>query len=99
MITNPGCAMADKAVTFWRRMDWRVWSHSYISQTPEMERIAFVRPCSPAQKSEQPESAADDQRNPAQIRDISLGGIVLVAGQRFDSGTLLKIEVPGAGGQ
>src|SRR5438132_5123189 len=90
--------MADKAVTFWRRMDWRVWSHSYIAQTPEMERIAFVKPCH-LQKPDQPEPAAEEQRIPSQIRDISLGGMVLVAGQRFESGTLLKIEVPGPNGQ
>jgi hypothetical protein len=63
-----------------------------------MERIAFVKPCH-LQKPDQPEPAAEEQRIPAQIRDISLGGMVLVAGQRFESGTLLKIEVPGPNGQ
>jgi hypothetical protein len=86
--------MADKANTFWRRMDWRLWSHAYMAETPETERIAWVRPCGPVRKADAPEPPADDPRAVAQVRDISLGGLVLVVNQRFDSGALLKIEVP-----
>lgn len=90
--------MAEKpgSGTFWRRLDWRVWRHSYISRTPEAERLAWLS------LAKKPDSAPDvtpdvpragGERCLAQVRDISLGGIILAVNRKFDSGTLLRIEV------
>lgn len=84
--------MAEKAVSFWRRLDWRLWSRSYLEETPETERVAWVRPYGKG-----PGTPAEDERHPAQVRDISLGGIVIVVNRRFESGTLLRVEVPAVG--
>ncbi|MGE3806747.1 MAG: hypothetical protein AB7K24_18930, partial [Gemmataceae bacterium] len=39
-----------------------------------------------------------DRAWPSQIEDISCGGLKLLAGRRFESGTLLKIEWPAGRG-
>lgn len=90
--------MADYAVSFWRQMDWRLWSHAYINETPETERIAWVRRRGHIAKSGQAVNSVEHDRFPAQVRDISLGGLVLVVNERFESGTLLRVEVNGPEG-
>jgi hypothetical protein len=61
--------------------------------TPAAERLAWVvRP-------EAPENGGEEPRTLAQVIDISLGGIVLSASRRIESGTLLRIEVQGGGGE
>ena len=45
------------------------------------------------------EAGSEEARTLAQVIDISLGGIVLSASRRFDSGTLLRVEVQGGGGE
>src|SRR5689334_19160488 len=91
--------MSDKAGsgTFWRRLDWRIWRHSYISRTPEAERLAWITP------AKAPEAAGaapgSDDRCLAQVRDISLGGIILTVSRKLDSGTLLRVEVQNSMGK
>ena len=36
--------MADRAISYWRSLDWRIWRHSYIAETPEAERVAWISP-------------------------------------------------------
>jgi hypothetical protein len=85
--------MNETAGTFWRRLDWRLWRQSYIQRTPPAERLAWVFRQGPA-----PEPAEQQPRCLAQVIDISLGGIVLAVSQRFESGTLLRVEIQGGGG-
>jgi hypothetical protein len=79
---------------FWRRLDWRLWRQSYITHTPAAERLAWITRVSIGQ-----EPTPDDQRTLAQVVDISLGGLVLAASRRYESGTLLRVEVQGGGGE
>src|SRR5215510_3979647 len=39
--------------------------------------------------------SGESRRQPALIRNVSLGGVNLVLGQRFESGTWLAIDLPG----
>jgi hypothetical protein len=85
--------MSEQGGVFWRRLDWRLWRQSYIMHTPAAERLAWV--CRP----EIPVEHRDEPRSLAQVIDISLGGIVLSASRRFESGTVLRVEVQGGGGE
>lgn len=85
--------MIDRGVTFWRRMDWRVWRQSYIAQNSESERLAWINHHNKLPKADLPAAEQEEQRVLAHVRDISLGGIILVASQSFESGTLLKVEL------
>ncbi|MGE3803278.1 MAG: PilZ domain-containing protein [Gemmataceae bacterium] len=78
--------MAQPALSF-RRMEWRMWRHSYISQVPEAERLAWIRPCGEAQPGE-------SNLAPAIVQDISLGGISFSVSRSIPSGMLLKVELP-----
>lgn len=78
--------MAQPALSF-RRMEWRMWRHSYISQVPEAERLAWLRPCADAPTGE-------SNLAPAIVQDISLGGISFSVSRSIASGVLLKVELP-----
>ena len=85
--------MSEQGGVFWEALDWRLWRQSYIMHTPAAERLAWVfRPELPGHPSEEP-------RTLAQVIDISLGGIVLSASRRFESGTLLRVEVQSGSGE
>jgi hypothetical protein len=90
--------MVEQTGSFWRRLDWRIWRHAYITETPESERIAWVRPY-----DESPHASTtmgpDKMGWPAQVRDLSLGGIILQVKRSFDSGTLLRVELKSAAEQ
>lgn len=86
--------MSEQGGVFWRRLDWRLWRQSYITHTPAAERLAWVS--RPEALGEEP---GEEARSLAQVIDISLGGIVLSASRRFESGTLLRVEVQGGGGE
>jgi hypothetical protein len=80
------------SVPLWRRWDWHRWRRAYIAHTPKGERRAWVRyPCNveTSCQSESDEAAGCS----ATVRNISLGGMNLIVDQRFQSGTLLKVEV------
>src|SRR5579859_2087734 len=85
--------MSEQGGVFWRRLDWRIWRQSYIQHTPAAERLARIT------GQEPPGAPGDPQRTLAQVVDISLGGIALSVSRRFESGTLLRVEVQGGGGE
>src|SRR5262249_55531078 len=82
---------SEQGGVFWRRLDWRIWRQSYITHTPAQERLAWLT----AHDATGPEL----QRTLSQVIDISLGGLSLSASRRFESGTLLRVEVQGGGGE
>jgi hypothetical protein len=61
------------------------------------ERRVWVRRPSNAQVTCQTTSDEDDQRYPAQVRNVSRGGISLSLDRRFEPGTLLTVELPNQG--
>lgn len=70
-----------------------MWRQSYITRVPEAERIAWIYPHEHG-SGRAAVVPSDAVRSMAQVRDVSLGGIILVASRRFESGALLKVEVP-----
>lgn len=80
-------SMFQQGLSF-RRMEWRMWRHSYINQIPEAERLAWIRPTSA------PAGSNDSQLAPALVQDISLGGINLNVSRKIESGAVLKVELP-----
>lgn len=88
--------MADRASSYWRSLDWRVWRHSYIAETPESERVAWISPVGHQGQPATVNEVGAEQRVPALVKDVSLGGIILELGRKFDSGTLLRVEVAGS---
>jgi c-di-GMP-binding flagellar brake protein YcgR len=85
--------MSEQGGVFWRRLDWRLWRQSYIAHTPAAERLAWIY------RPDMETATVEEPRTLAQVLDISLGGLTLAASRSFDSGTLLRIEGQGGGGE
>lgn len=89
--------MSERVSTFWRRLDWRVWRQSYIAHTHETERLAWIRPVANVPGSA-PQAAPSEEQCAAHVRDVSLGGLLLIVNRQFTAGTLLRVEVQNTSG-
>lgn len=84
--------MPEQGGTFWRRLDWRLWRQAYMTRTPEAERLAWILPIGKLDGSPAPAA----ERALAHVRDISLGGLILLLSRPLESGALLRVEIQSA---
>lgn len=85
--------MSERSVSNWHRMDWRFWGQSESAEKGDSERQAWVCPYGNMQISGETSVLADQPRSSAQIREVSLGGLMLIVERSFESGLLLKVDV------
>jgi hypothetical protein len=83
---------SEKVIPFWRSWDWQRWRQHYIKRTPETERRAWIRHRSHHNADCRSEDNGD--LLPAQIQNISMGGMSLQVGQEFNAGAVLQVLVP-----
>src|SRR5262245_36123701 len=90
--------MAKRETPWWRSW-WPAKTPGGQSAGPHDERRAAPRhPCKLLSFC-QPVNRSDEERWAGRLRDISVGGVGLVLKRRFEPGTLLRVEVPGASGE
>jgi len=70
-----------RLTAFWRRREWQMWRARYLADTPAERRGAWLQ------------EANHDRSCLATVRDLSLGSIKVQARHRFESGTLLRVEL------
>lgn len=83
-----------RAVPFWRRREWHLWRTSYLLDTPEKQRGAWVQAHTPdPDEEEDGDPTPALRRRIALVPDIFLGGIQLKSWYRYEAGTLLRVRV------
>jgi c-di-GMP-binding flagellar brake protein YcgR len=101
---NSETAMFERTATLFRRLTRTKAAETALTSNPEEERRIWVRfPCDVETRCEPANGpaavAAEEERLSARIRDVSLGGIALVANRSYQPGTLLSVELPVAEGE
>jgi c-di-GMP-binding flagellar brake protein YcgR len=88
--------MLQRMGTIWRRiLNTEQAVADSLTETQEDRRQSDRYPTQ-EKTSVRPANSSDTKRYPAQVRNISLGGINLLVGKAFDPGQLLSIELPTA---
>src|SRR5947209_14492637 len=89
--------MLGRTVSLWRRLTGGEAppEQDAVGLAVEEDRRVWVRHPADVEATCQPAGGAAD-RFAARVRNVSLGGINLVADRAFEPGALLSIELPGA---
>lgn len=93
--------MLASAVTFWRWLTGQPIALESSDAEPESndERRVWLRYAANLNIRCEEVNGDADATVPAQIDDISRGGIKVISRQRFEPGTVLSVELPAARGQ
>jgi c-di-GMP-binding flagellar brake protein YcgR len=89
--------MFERTSSLWRRLTGRTPSTPPSASTEEAERRAWVRYPSTAETQFTPVGEDNQTSLTARVRDVSLGGIKLLVGRPFDTGSMLTVVLTGEG--
>lgn len=69
------------SVPVWRRRGWRLWRDTYLHETPEFWRRAWVH------------HLIRDRHWLATVRDLTLGGVEMICDEPLTAGECFQLEV------
>ena len=75
----------NRFTAFFRRRAWQAWSRTYLEATPESCRGAWVQAVETGPSL--------PKRRLALVRDIFLGGLQMQSWERYESGTILHVNL------
>jgi hypothetical protein len=88
--------MGERRISFWRRLLDSVRSMLQDEEANDTERRFWVRYPSAVETWCRRRGAPEDQRVPARVVNVSMGGLNLLVGREFHTGDTLRVEVPSA---